>query len=185
MKHLFRQHRELENTHALLSASKSAWLNYDDEKLVVALRNAEAAKRGTLYHKWAHDTITLGIKQANTKQTLNMYVNDCIGFGMQTEIILVYSANAYGTADAIDFVNNTLRIFDLKTGVNKTSENQLLIYAALFCLEYRVRPLDIQYDLRIYQNDDVVYIEVDPEDVVYVMSRIQEADKVIEASREV
>ena len=44
----------------------------------------------------------------------------------------------------------------MKTGSTPASFKQLEIYAALFCLEYRVDPLKIQYELRIYQNDEVL-----------------------------
>ena len=33
---------------------------------------------------------------------------------------------------------------------------QLLIYAAYFCLEYGFKPRDIDIELRIYQNDEVL-----------------------------
>ena len=62
-----------------------------------------------------------------------MYVNDAIGFKMTPEQILYYSDNCFGTADAILFRNNFLRIHDLKTGkISGTHGAAFEIYAALF-----------------------------------------------------
>ena len=75
---------------------------------------------------------------------------------MTTEVCLFYSINAFGTADAISFRNNTLRIHDLKNGRTPASIKQLEIYAALFCLEYSFNPRDIDIELRLYQLDEVL-----------------------------
>jgi len=185
----FKQHSELEGKHSFLSASKYHWVNYTPEKMLESFARASAAARGTELHDFAHKAIRLGIKQANTSQTLNMYINDCIGYRMSTEQPLMYSVNAFGTADAINFHRGfddvmTLRIFDLKNGVTPASKTQLEVYAAYFCLEYKVRPMEIDYDLRIYQNDEVLMFETDPEDIAYVMDRIIEFDKLIERAKE-
>lgn len=112
----FNKHLEIEEgRHAFLSASKYHWVNYDDEKLMAAWGNYSATLHGTRLHKFANDAIQLGIKLPNTKQTLNKYVNDAIGFKMTTEQPLYYSDNCFGTADAIMFKQNHLRIHDLKT----------------------------------------------------------------------
>ena len=74
---------------------------------------------------------------------------------MDTEVVLYYSPNFWGTADSICFRDNVLRIHDLKTGTGPIHEEQVLVYAALFCLEYKIRPGDIEMELRIYQNDDI------------------------------
>ena len=58
---------------------------------------------------------------------------------------------------------------------------QLKVYAALFCLEYEVRPAEIDYDLRIYQNDDILQEDVDPTEIAYVIDRIVTFDKRIDA----
>ena len=85
-----------------------------------------------------------------------MYVNDAIGFKLRPEQILYYSPNCFGTADAIDLRGDLLRIHDLKTGKVPAHIEQLMIYAALFCLEYGIKPSDIDTELRIYQGDDIL-----------------------------
>jgi len=144
---------------------------------------ALAAQRGTELHELAHDLIRLGVKLPRTPKTLNMYVNDAIGFRMVPEQILYYSDNSFGTADAISFRKNVLRISDLKTGATPTSERQLEVYAALFCLEYRVKPLDIQIELRIYQNDEIQIFDADPDTILHIMDKIITFDKRIDAIR--
>jgi hypothetical protein len=181
---IWNKHSDLIGKHAFLSGSKYHWINYDDDKLVEAYDKAMTAARGTRLHALAHDLISLGIKLPNTNQTLNMYVNDCIGYRMRTEQTLFHSYNAFGTADAIDFRERVLKIFDLKNGVVPTKETQLEVYAAFFCLEYKVRPAEIDYDLRIYQNDQIYRFDTDPEDIAYIMSRIIEFDKLIETMKE-
>lgn len=182
---IFNQHSDLAGKHAFLSASKYSWLNYDEEKLAETFEKSMTAARGTRLHALAHDLINLGVKLPNTNQTLNMYVNDCIGYRMKTEQVLFYSYNAFGTADAIDFRDRVLKIFDLKNGVTPTKETQLEIYAAFFCLEYKVRPAEIEYDLRIYQNDEIYPYETDPERILYIMGRIKEFDVIIQEMKEV
>jgi len=103
---------------------------------------------------------------------------------MASEQILYYSDNCFGTADTISFRRNQLRIHDLKTGVTQTSEKQLEVYAALFCLEYRIKPLEIETELRIYQSDEVRIYEVDPDSIVHIMSKIVAFDKRIRTLRQ-
>jgi hypothetical protein len=98
---------------------------------------------------------------------------------MTTEQVLFYSSYIYGTADTIAFSRNTLRIHDLKTGLIAGSIDQLMIYAALFCLEYNYKPGDIKIILRIYQNDEIVEVEADTDVVAHIMSKIISFDKVI------
>jgi len=109
-----------------------------------------------------------------------MYVNDAIGFRMETEQVLRYSENCFGTADAISFRNLVLRIHDLKTGTNKCSMNQLMVYAAIFCLEYHVNPADIEIELRIYQNDSIDGYTPDTSEILHIMDRIQHFDSIID-----
>lgn len=108
-----------------------------------------------------------------------MYVNDAIGFKMTPEQPLFYSENCFGTADAISYRNKLLRIHDLKTGLIPAHMEQLMIYAALFCLEYKVKPADIDMELRIYQNNEVLYHNPTAEDIVPIMDKIITFDKVI------
>ena len=96
---------------------------------------------------------------------------------MQPEQILFYSENCFGTADSISFKDNFLRIHDLKTGVTPASIKQLLIYAALFCLEYKIKPSTIQIELRIYQNDEVVVHNPTAEEILPIIDKIITFDK--------
>lgn len=175
----FNQHSELEGKHAFLSASKYHWINYTEEKLADTYSTALAAMRGTQLHEFAHSAIKLGIHQARKKNTLNQYINDALGFRMTPEQVLYYSHNSFGTADAISFRKEkktderwTLRIHDLKTGVTATSMKQLMIYVALFCLEYGHKPADLDIELRIYQNDDVEIFVPEYDEITHIMSTI-------------
>lgn len=185
----FNNHFELEGKHAFLSASKYSWIRYTNEKLYDTFFNAMAAQRGTELHNLASELIRLGIKLPSSKKTLNMYVNDALGFRMTPEQTLFYSPNAFGTADAISFkmVKKTgrhlLRIHDLKTGVGKASVNQLEIYVAFFCLEYGFKPFEIDVELRIYQNDYIQIYEPDPVDIVEIMDKTVTFDKIINDAR--
>ena len=107
------------------------------------------------------------------------YSNNFKIFSFFPKAFLSYSNNCFGTADAISFRQNFLRIHDLKTGVTATSFHQLEIYAALFCLEYDVSPNVIHMELRIYQSDEVVISEPQPEEILYIMNKIIVFDKEI------
>lgn len=175
----FNEHRNLEGLHAPFSPSQSHWLRYDEEKAIEVYMNRQAAELGTKLHKWAKDTIDLGIKQPKSKKSLYAYVNDAIGYRMDTEVVLFYSPNFFGTADAISFRDGTLRIHDLKTGKSPVTIEQLEVYAALFCLEYNMKPSDIDMELRIYQNDEVLYHNPTAEDIVPIMDKIVELDNLL------
>lgn len=179
----FNTHSRLVGTHAFLSASNHAWINYDDEKLDRMWTAAQAARRGTELHAFAHEAIRLGVKLPTSKKTLHMYVNDAIGYRMTCEQILRYSDNVYGQADTIAFRRNLLRIHDLKTGFTPVSFHQLWVYAALFCLEYVQNPFEIEIELRIYQNDDFEAIKPDPDDIMHIMQKIIYFDKRINMLR--
>lgn len=168
----FNRHSNLEGKHALLSASKYHWINYDEEKLLTYYQNFRAAQTGSELHEHAKRCIELGTKLMKSKKTLNMFVNDAIGFQMTPEQPLYYSENCFGTADAISYKNRILRIHDLKTGVAPAHMEQLMIYAALFCLEYGVKPKDIQIELRIYQSDEIFVENPDPEIIQALMDKI-------------
>lgn len=135
---------------------------------------------GTKLHQWAKDTIDLGIKQPRSNKTLYAYVNDAIGFKMSTEVVLYYSDRFFGTADAISFRNGLLRIHDLKTGKTPVHMEQLEIYAALFCLEYKMKPGEIKMELRIYQNDEIIVHNPTAEDILPIMDKIVHTDKLLE-----
>jgi hypothetical protein len=176
----FNVHSRLEGQHAFLSASKYHWINYDEEKLIATFSKYQAAQRGTELHALAMNLINLGVKLPKSSKTLNLYVNDAIGFKMNTEQLLYYSDNCFGTADTISFKKNFLRIHDLKTGESPTSVKQLMIYNALFCLEYSVKPMDIETELRLYQNDASVIYVPSPEEIINIMNKIISFDKRIE-----
>src|SRR3982750_3066165 len=136
----FNTHLGLEGQHAFLSASKYHWINYDDEKLERVFKASRAAQRGT-----------------------DLYVNGANGYRMNSDQILYFSENAFCTPDTICFRRNKLRIHDLKTGHWPCSVKQLEVYAALFCLEYRFKPFDIEIELRIYQSSEAQIYEADPD----------------------
>jgi hypothetical protein len=175
----------LAGTHAFLSASNYHWLNDTDDKLDRRFLAAQAARRGTELHDFAREAIRLRIRlPEDPVTTMALYVNDAIDFGMTPEQILFYSFNCYGTADTIGFDERILRIHDLKTGISKAAEWQLYIYAALFCLEYEIKPGQIQTELRIYQQDEVRLYPADPETIAWIMDRIVTFDKRIEALKQ-
>lgn len=176
----FNRHSELEGRHAFLSASKYAWLRYDSDKITQSFFTDQQKRLGTELHELASNLIRLGVKLRTTRETLNMYVNDAIGYRMIPEQPLAYSLNAFGTADAISFRKNLLRIHDLKTGVTPASFDQLIIYAAFFCLEYGFKPADIKIELRIYQNNDIQILQPETPRVVEAYEQIKYADKIIE-----
>jgi len=179
----FATHSELVGTHAFLSASNYSWIRYSDDKLVNTFFNKLNAQKGDRLHEVAKELIQLHIKLPDTTQTLNSYVNDAIGFRMTPEQILFYSYNCYGTADAIHFdeKKKLLRIHDLKTGVIvKAKMDQLLVYCALFCLEYGYKATDLNYILRIYQNDQIEEYEPDVDEIMHIMDRIVTADRILE-----
>lgn len=175
----FNSHSAFAGQHAFLSASKGSWVNYDEDKLDRVFIASMAAKRGTELHALAHECIRLGVKLQG-RNTMALYVNDALGYRMTPEQILFYSVNCFGTADAISFRRNKLRIHDLKTGSTPVSSRQLEIYAAIFCLEYKFKPFDIDIELRIYQNNEVSIFEGNPDKIAHFMDRIITFDKRIE-----
>ena len=203
------RHSAQEGSHAFLSASKYNWLTKSDEDLVDAYKNSYATTIGTLLHSYAADSIRFREKLRKTDAkgvkldlmrrgvpeyaidiqsvfpNLMTYVNDAIGFQMDPEVVLYYSDMCYGTADAIQLDGDILRIHDLKTGTTVAKMEQLLIYAALFYLEYGFKPEKTHPELRIYQLDEVIVYEPEIERVREVMERIVEADRVLQKLKEV
>ena len=154
---IFNNHSNLEGQHAFLGASKYHWINYDETKVADAYSKFLATQRGTVLHDFACQCITLGQKLPKSQKTLNMYVNDAISFRMVPE---------------------------QKTGVVPAHMEQLEIYAALFCLEYKVKPSEIEMELRLYQNNEILYHTPTAEDIVPIMDKIITFDKVIRKIRE-
>lgn len=181
----FNKHSNLEGLHAFLGCSQYHWINYSQDKLIETYSRKKAAEEGTELHEIAAKLIKKGIKLPNTHKTLNMYVNDAIGYKMVPEQILYYSLNCFGTADSISFRKernkncHVLRIHDLKTGSTPTHMEQLMLYAALFCLEYDVNPNDITVELRIYQNNERIIFQPDATEILHMMDRIVISDKVL------
>lgn len=178
----FRKHSEkLTGVHAFLGASKYSWVNYDEDKLIEVYKNYQAAQKGTKLHEIAKQLIEEGIKLPKNKKTLNMYVNDAIGYRMTPEQILLYSDNCFGTADAICFNESTglLRIHDLKTGVTPAKHTQLRIYSALFCLEYSYAPEELIFENRIYQCNDINVDNPTAEEILPIIAKIVRFDEII------
>ena len=180
----FNKHLNLEGQHAFLGASKYHWINYDESKVAESYSKFLAVQRGTELHAFAAQCIRLGQKLQKAHKTLNMYVNDAIGFKMTPEQILYYSENCFGTADAIAFRNGLLRIHDFKSGLIPAHMEQLEIYAALFCLEYNTKPSNIDIELRLYQNNEILYHNPTAEDIVPIMDKIITFDKIIDKIKE-
>lgn len=203
------KHHNLEGCHAFLGASKYAWLGKTEEELIESYCNSYATTIGTLLHAYASDCIRFrerlrktdakGVKfdlmrkgipefaidiQAVFPNLMN-YVNDAVGFGMDPEVVLYYSDFCFGTADAIQATSDTLRIHDLKTGTTPAKMDQLLIYAALFYLEYNFKPERFHTELRIYQSDEIVVYEPEDAKLLEIMERIVEGDRVLQSMKEV
>ncbi len=180
----FNKHSNLEGQHAFLGASKYHWINYSEDKVAESYSRFLATQKGTQLHEFAAQCIRLGQKLPKSKKTLNAYVNDAIGFKMTPEQILFYSDNCFGTADAIAFRGDLLRIHDLKTGAIPAHMEQLEVYAALFCLEYKVKPADIRIELRLYQSDDILVGNPTVEDIAPIMDKIITFDRIINKIKE-
>jgi len=174
-------HWRLNGKHALLSPSGYHWLNYDDEKMQNVYLNNLRKEKGTRLHALASEMINLGVDPTNTRSCLIQFVLDAMGLGMESEKVLYYSDNVFGTADAIkyDEETNTLLVFDLKTGTSKPSFNQLLIYSAIFCLEYGFKPEKMSFLLRLYQGRGFKELEPEGKDVRECMKQIVAMDAVI------
>lgn len=180
----FNDHSRLRGLHAFMGASKYHWLNYDQDKLINSFYKYKAAERGVELHDFAKRCIELHQKLPHSRKTLNMYVNDAIGFRMEPEMVLFYSENCFGTCDTICFRDGVLRIHDYKSGENPAHIEQLQIYAALFCLEYKIDPYQIGIELRIYQNNEIVYDRPEPELIRAISDKIVEDDLIIKKLKE-
>lgn len=197
----FNKHSNLEGRHAFLGASKYHWLNDNEVQIIKRLCSQYASSIGTCLHEIARQRIFHGIKLTKHEKksviifllengiprividaidfdfmfnNLMTYVNDCIGFHMKPEVVLCYSDICFGTADAIQYreKEHQLRIHDLKTGSTPAHMEQLLIYTALFCLEYKIKPYEIDTELRIYQSNEIAVLNPTPEDIVPIMDKI-------------
>ena len=183
---IFNEHGELSGKHAFLSGSQSSWINATPEKLISNYRNSKAKELGTKLHEFASQAINLRVKLEDNRKALNMFVNDVIGFDMESERVLYYSQFCFGTADAISYVEpikkekGYLRIFDLKTGYIKASFRQLNVYAAIFCLEYNQDPFKMDIEQRIYQSGEIKINMADPYEIKDIMDKIIEFNRILE-----
>lgn len=187
------KHPEYEGRHSFLSASQCHWLNYDPEKLVERFENEKAKQRGTELHEFASLSIQhrIRLEPGHTHPAVANFVNDAIGYRMDSEVLLFYSPYAFGTADAIRYDPPTkdnprgfLRIHDLKTGKTKPKMEQLLVYAAYFCLEYGQKPERVDFELRIYQGNKIDTYIPEAEDVYDVYNTIKEFSAILERKPE-
>jgi hypothetical protein len=148
-------------------------------------KTLKAALEGVEQHRYAAICIEEGIVQDDETTTLGLYINQCIQYKMSAEVVLFYSPNAFGTADAIAYRHRRLRISDLKSGATRTSEHQLEVYAALFCLEYEIDPFSMRdIELRIYQDSRVRMYYGDPHIIKGIMDKIEHFDQILNQLRE-
>lgn len=168
--------------HSFLSPSIHSWINYNDDKLVTTYLNRLAASRGTALHALACNLIKMKVALPDAEKTLNMYVNDCIRNKMRPEEKLYYSKFCFGTADAINFKDRTLKVFDLKTGKTKVSFMQLRIYAALFFLCYpEIKLSDVEeVELRLYQNNEIMVEKPEVDDILPIMDKISRYSRILQ-----
>jgi hypothetical protein len=160
----FNSHPNLVGKHAFLSASKYSWIRYDEDKLIETYGNHQNAMMGSRLHQLASDLIGLGVKLPRTQKTLNLFVNDVIGFRMVSELVLFFSDNVFGTADALGF--------------RKPPKSDRFLLQ--ICHEYGWKPQDIDVELRIYQHDDVQILIPVLEDIVPIMEKMVRFDNLIE-----
>lgn len=181
----FKKHFNLSGHHAFLSPSTYHWINYDEIKLEFRYKTLKAALEGMEQHRYAAIAIEEREYQDNETTTVGMYINQCLQYRMHPEVVLYYSPNAFGTVDAISYRHRRLRISDLKTGATRTSEHQLEVYAALFCLEYGIDPFTMRaIELRIYQDGQCREYVGDPVFIKDIMDKIVRFDEILNRLRE-
>lgn len=205
---IFDTHKELRGKHATLTPSQPFWLRYSEEQLFQKYVSSYAQVMGTSMHELAETLIrnNLKLKKGDKLTVIShllndgiprnvididriypnfmAYVNDAVGFKLTPEQILYYSPYCFGTADAISFRNNFLRIHDLKTGTAPAKMEQLMVYAALFCLEYKIKPGEIDTELRIYQDGEIIHHEPTAEDILPIMDCIVQNTRILERIHE-
>jgi hypothetical protein len=145
------------------------------------LKNRYRSVEGVKLHALAADAISLSKKFSNDGSAFSQYVSDCIDNGMHVEELLYHSKYCFGTADAISYDGTTLSVWDLKTGSGKVDGLQVVTYAAIFCLQYNVPSLALQYDLRIYQDVGYWTVECDGRTVADLMDHIRYMEQVCES----
>lgn len=169
------------DVHAIFGASNYHWINYSDDKMIETFVNSQAKKKGTELHEIAAGLIKNKIKLPDIPTTLSMYVNDGILYNLKPEQQLYYSKWFYGTADTIGLENKILRVSDLKTGKTKPSLHQLDIYVAFWCLEYDIRPSDLDDIITtIYYDNATIVGHPGSEEIVPIMDKIVTVNKILE-----
>lgn len=204
---IFEEHSELEGKHAVFAPSSPHWLRYDPDRLLDYYINSCSASIGTALHELAAELITAEQTLKKTDTTFvsfhlsksgfdkkmirrfigpffpmfRIYVNDAISLNMKSEVKLYYSDYFFGTADAIQFYdsNRLLRVHDLKTGTTPAKMEQLEVYAALYCLQYKVDPLQIRFELRLYQGEEVLVHNPDPSEIRQICDIIVKQNKIL------
>lgn len=203
---IWNEHKNCEGRHAFFGASQFRWLNWDDQTVIDRFYGQYAQLMGTALHLLAHECIMARIKlNRNDKHLIDYtlfkagipknaydsekilenlipFVNDAIGFHMYSELVLYYSDNCFGTTDAIVYNEKTrnLRIHDLKTGETPADIMQEMIYAALFYLEYKMKPKDNTTILVIYQFGKKFEHTADPMEIEKIMEIIQNRDAFVQ-----
>lgn len=200
----FERDSKYDGYHAILGASQFAWLNYETEEQFYNLVRAKYAPViGTALHELARKLIEdeqrlkkngkalvyfyLRQKKIPKKlididiwyESLMTYVNDAIMFRMTPEIPMFYSDYSGGTTDCISFDGKLLRIHDLKTGVTPAKMDQLEIYAAYFCLKYKIKPHDILIELRIYQSDQILSMKPEADEIYAIIQKIIDGNSIV------
>ncbi len=112
-------------------------------------------------------------------ETVKLYVNDSVMCQMTPEEELIFTDDFWGTCDAIRFDGTNLFIFDLKTGTSPVHVEQLMIYAAYYCLANHLDPYNIKVELRIYQNVDIHVAIPEPEELHRYMQILEIDDATI------
>ena len=181
-------HWRLEGRHATLSPSGYHWLNYDADKMRRVTWNNYSKEDGTKMHELASNMILYNIMPEDNENALNQFVIDALTMfkePMSSEILLYYSDECFGTADAIYYNEDKqhLQVHDLKTGVSKPSFKQLWIYCALFCLEYGYKPEKMTFECRLYQLGAMDIDNPQPKQIRSIMKQIVEMSNVIEGVR--
>lgn len=205
---IFANHSDLVGRHALLAPSQPSWLGYSEDKLYQKYVSRYAQEMGTLLHELAETLIRNNLKLKKTdkmvvlvhllengipRNVIDMdriytnfmtYVNDAVGYKMIPEQVLYYSDYCFGTADAISIRGNKLRIHDYKSGTTPAKMEQLMVYAALFCLEYHFKPGELEIDLCIYQSDQVLCHSPQADEILPIMDCIVQQSKALETMNE-
>lgn len=205
-----KKHLDVEGRHAIMSPSKYHWIFDGPEDFERRVATTYYAELGTLLHNEARKRIQYKYKLSKSDKrsvlvnlldggiperifdnvdfnaiydNLSSYVNDAINYRMEPEVVLYFSENCFGTADAIyyDEQNRFLRIHDLKTGTSAVAKmEQLYVYAALFFLEYSYVKLgETQIELRIYQNNEIKVDTPNSEVIVPIMEKIRAFNKIV------